>query len=147
MNILILGDARDAHAAHLHSTMTKAGATVEYLDTRLFPTRLRLSWHPHNQQGCLLFPSGRQLNLQDIHSVYWRSFNGIHSPSLGDSYQQKIAFQDAKSAVRSLFQACPARWVNSWQAYEFHQEKPLQLSLAQQLGVTIPLLSSAMIPK
>lgn len=35
-------------------------------------------------------------------------------------------------------QACPARWVNSWQAYQFHKEKPLQLSKAKQIGVTIP---------
>lgn len=138
MNVLILGDARDAHAAHLYSVLTELGATVEYLDTRLFPTKLRLSWHPHTRQGCLFLPSGRRLSLQDIHSVYWRSFNGIHTSPVKDSSQQYIAFQDTKSAVRSLFQACPARWVNSWQAYEFHQEKPLQLSLAQQLGVTIP---------
>ncbi len=138
MNILILGDAKDAHAAHLQAVLTEASVTVEYLDTRLFPTQLQLSWHPHNRQGCLHLPSGRKLNLQDIKSVYWRSFNGVRIPSFGDSNQQDIAFQDAKSTLRSLFQATPAHWVNSWQAYEFHQEKPLQLSLAQQLGVAIP---------
>lgn len=35
-------------------------------------------------------------------------------------------------------QACPARWVNSWQAYHFHKEKPLQLSKVKQIRVTIP---------
>lgn len=138
MNILIVGDAKDDHAAHLHTALTEAGATVEYLDTYLFPTRLQLSWHPHTRQGCLHLPSGRQLNLQDIKSVYWRNFNGVCIPAFGDSYQEDIAFLDAHSAVRSLFQAIPARWVNSWQAYEFHKEKPLQLSLAQHLGVAIP---------
>jgi glutathione synthase/RimK-type ligase-like ATP-grasp enzyme len=42
------------------------------------------------------------------------------------------------STLRSLIQACPARWVNSWQAYQFHKEKPLQLSKVKQIGVTIP---------
>ena len=138
MNILILGDAKDAHAAHIHFALTKAGATVEYLNTRLFPTQLQVSWHPHTQKGCLQLPSGQRLDLEDIKSVYWRSFNGVSIPEFGDSFQQSIAFHDANSTVRSLFQACPAHWVNSWQAYEFHKDKPLQLSLAQQLGVTIP---------
>ncbi len=42
------------------------------------------------------------------------------------------------SALRTMLQACPARWVNSWQAYQFHKEKPLQLRQVQQLGVKIP---------
>ncbi len=138
MNILILGNAKDEHAAHIKDALAKAGVTVEYLDTQLFPSRLRLSWQPLTQQGWLHLPSGQQLNLQDIKSVYWRSFGGVRIPTIEDSEQQDIAFRDAMSTVRSLFQAIPARWVNPWQAYEFHKEKPLQLRLAQQLGVTIP---------
>lgn len=137
MNILIIGNAKDDHAAYIYNALTKANAEVEYLDTSLFPQRLKLSWYPHNCQGYLHFPSGRQLDLQDIHSVYWRNFNGVSIPEMG-SEQQDIAFRDAMSTVRSLFQACPAHWVNPWQAYQFHQEKPLQLNLAKQLGVTIP---------
>jgi glutathione synthase/RimK-type ligase-like ATP-grasp enzyme len=55
-----------------------------------------------------------------------------------DAHQQHIAFNDSISALRTLMKACPARWVNSWQAYEFHKEKPLQLSTVHQLGVSIP---------
>jgi glutathione synthase/RimK-type ligase-like ATP-grasp enzyme len=138
MNILILGNAQDDHAAYMYEVLTKANAEVEYLDTSLFPEQLKLSWQPHNGQGCLHFPSGKQLNLEDIHSIYWRNFNGVCIPSVGDSEQDDIAFRDAMSTVRSLFQACPTHWVNPWQAYQFHQEKPRQLNLAKQLGVTIP---------
>jgi glutathione synthase/RimK-type ligase-like ATP-grasp enzyme len=138
MNILILGNAEDEHAAHIKNILENANVTVEYLDTSLFPAQLKLSWHPHDRQGCLQFPSGRRLDLQDIHSVYWRSFNGVRISKLAGSYQEDIAFRDAMSTVRSLFQACPAHWVNPWQAYQFHQEKPLQLSLARQLGIDIP---------
>jgi glutathione synthase/RimK-type ligase-like ATP-grasp enzyme len=138
MNILILGSSEDAHAAHLKDVITQAGATVDYLDTRLFPTQLRMSWQPNTQAGCLVLPTGRRLDFQNIHSVFWRSFAGVHIPSLEDSNQQRIAYNDSMSALRSLVQACPARWVNSWQAYEFHKEKPLQLSKVKQIGVTIP---------
>jgi len=138
MNILILGNSSDAHAVHLKDALTQAGATVDYLDTRLFPTVLRMSWQPHTQAGSLLLPGGRRLNLQEIHSVFWRTFSGVYVPSLKDAEQDRIAFNDSMSAVRSLMQVCPARWVNSWQAYQFHKEKPLQLSKVKQLGVTIP---------
>lgn len=138
MNILVLGNSSDAHAAHMKDALTSAGATVDYLDTRLFPTQLRMSWQPDTEVGHLILPSGDKWDLQDIKSVFWRNFSGVDVPSLKDSYQQYIAQRDAMSALRSLIQACPARWVNSWQAYQFHQEKPLQLRKVNQIGVTLP---------
>lgn len=138
MNILILGDASDAHAAHMKNALTQAGAAVDYLDTSLFPKQLRLSWRPDTLVGCLTLPSGRLLDLEDIHSVFWRNFSGVGVAPLTDANQQQVAFNDSMSTVRSLMQTSGARWINSWQAYQFHKEKPLQLSLAKQIGVTIP---------
>ena len=145
MNILILGNSEDAHAAHLNQALIQAGATVDYLDTRLFPTQLKMSWQPDTQVGYLTLPGGRRLNFQDIKSVFWRSLSEVYIPSLKDANQQRIAFNDSVSTLRSLIQACPARWINSWQAYQFHKEKPLQLSTVKQLGVTLPatLISNA----
>ena len=138
MNILILGNAEDDHAACVHAALTKTDATVEYLDTQLFPSKIKLSWQPHDADGCVQLSSGKEIRLQSIHSVYWRSFNGVRIPSIDDARQQDIAYRDSIATVRSIFQACPAHWVNSWQAYRFHQKKPLQLNLAKQLGVNIP---------
>lgn len=138
MNILIIGNSKDAHAEHIRHALTQVGATANYLDTHLFPTHLRLSWKPENQTGCLALPGGHRLKIGDIKSVFWRNFAGIHVPSLNDSSQEKIAFNDSISTLRSFMQACPARWVNSWQAYQFHKEKPLQLRKAKLLGATIP---------
>ena len=138
MNILILGNSEDAHAAHLLKALTQVGATVDYLDTSLFPRQLRMSWQPDTQVGSLSLPGGRKLNFQDIKSVFWRNFSSVYVPSLKDANQERIAFNDSLSALRSLIQACPARWINSWQAYQFHKEKPLQLSTVKQLGVRIP---------
>lgn len=138
MNILVLGNAEDAHAEHLKNKLTQAGATVNYFDTQLFPRYTRISWQPDRQDGYLLFPDRYRLDLRNIRSVFWRSFLGVRIPQLKDSYQQKIAYYDCESALRSLIKACPARWINSWQAYQFHKEKPLQLREVQQIGVTIP---------
>lgn len=137
VNILILGNATDAHCVHLKAALEQASATVYYWDTQRFPMHLRMSWQPDLGSGRLCFPSGEALPLSAIHSVFWRQFTSVRVPNLKEE-QYRIAFQDAHSMMRSLIQACPAHWVNSWQAYQFHQEKPLQLWKAQQLGVTIP---------
>ena len=138
MNILILGDAEDSHAAHLYSALTQAGITVDYLDTRLFPQQLSLSWQPNTEVGCITLPEGKKLSFESIHSVFWRNLGGVTVPALNNLQQQRIAYNDVVSTLRSLIQACPARWINSWQAYEFHKEKPLQLRQVKKLGVTIP---------
>lgn len=138
MNILILSNATDAHAAHIYNALTEAGATVNYLDTSLFPKQLRISWQPEQQLGYLTLPTGEELNIQDIHSVYWRNFSGVYIPEFKDSYQKKLAYNDSMSTLRTFMQACPAKWVNSWEAFQFHKEKPLQLSTAKQIGATIP---------
>jgi glutathione synthase/RimK-type ligase-like ATP-grasp enzyme len=138
MHILILGNATDAHAAHLHTALTQGGATVAYFDTRLFPTHLCLSWDPQTSHGSLRLPGAGPLALQDIHSVFWRTLTGVGTVPLADAQQQRIASNDTMSALHTLINACPARWVNSWQAYQFHREKPRQLAAVHQLGVPIP---------
>lgn len=138
MPILILGDRTDAHAAHLYKAIAQTGAIVYYWDTRQFPRQMQLSWQPHLNHGTIVLPEGQRLKLDQIHSVFWRSFSGVEVPPIADAAQYQIALNDSVSLLRSLLQACPARWVNSWQAYQFHKEKPLQLLKVQQLGIPIP---------
>jgi glutathione synthase/RimK-type ligase-like ATP-grasp enzyme len=138
MNILVLGNSQEAHAFAIHKALTEAGATADYLDTSCFPTSLKISWEPKTQIGSLILPQGRKLEIAEIHSVFWRSFSGVHVPSLNDSHQHYIASNDSMSTLRSFMQACPARWVNSWEAYQLHKEKPIQLSMVNNIGVSIP---------
>jgi glutathione synthase/RimK-type ligase-like ATP-grasp enzyme len=97
-----------------------------------------MSWHPDTQEGYLTLSGGTKWNLSDIKSVFWRELGGVYIPDLKNSQQQRIAINDSMSALRSLIKACPARWINSWQAYDFHKEKPLQLRAVKQIGVNIP---------
>ncbi|HIK09414.1 MAG TPA: hypothetical protein IGS52_03975 [Oscillatoriaceae cyanobacterium M33_DOE_052] len=138
MNAIILGNAQDAHAAHIHQALTAAGIPVDYLDTRLFPTQLAMSWEPETGVGSLTLPGGKRLTLKDIKSAFWRSLGDVYVPELQNADSKRIAIMDAISTVRCLVQICPNRWINSWPAYQFHKEKPLQLAKAKQLGALIP---------
>ena len=138
MHILILGNATDAHAAHLKTALAHEGVAVAYWDTTLFPTRLRLSWEPQTASGAFRLGEAPPLDIHDIHSVFWRTFGSVGAVPLTDAAQQRIASNDAMSAMQTLMKACPARWINSWDAYQFHREKPLQLRTVHDLGVAIP---------
>lgn len=138
MQVLILGYPADAHAAHIYQALERVGVAVHYWDMRLFPTQLRMSWQPESEIGWLRLPNGASINLQAVHSVFWRALSESRVPDLPDAMLSYIAVRDCASTVRSLIQACPARWVNSWRAYQFHQEKPLQLSQVKRLGIPIP---------
>ena len=101
MNTIILGNQKDAHAAHLHQALTEAGATVDYLDTCLFPTKLAMSWEPDAAVGTMTLPGGKRLNLAEINSAFWRSLGEVSVPELEDADSQWIALMHAISAVRS----------------------------------------------
>ena len=136
--ILVLGHPTDAHVAHMQAALQQAGAQVRCLETHHFPTKLRFSWQADTQQGQIAWEDGEVWMLQDIHRIFWRQITGVAIPDLEDKQQQWIAYNDAMSLLRSLIQAQPSQWVNTWEAYQFHKEKPLQLSAVKQLGVNIP---------
>jgi glutathione synthase/RimK-type ligase-like ATP-grasp enzyme len=139
MNILILGDSSDAHAAHLMNAIAKVGLNVYYLDTNLFPTQVNISWEPKTEFGSIKLSKDHKLSFKDIHSVFWRSFNGVNVPHLEDINQQEIAFNDSMSLIRTFMKSSPkTHWVNTWEAYQFHKEKPLQLQQVKRLGIKIP---------
>ena len=136
--ILILGNSQDDHALHLYQSLTKKGVKVNFLDTYLFPTKLHLSFNINANQGSICFPDEQQIDWEQIHSIFWRNFNRVGIPQLEDSRQQMLAFNDSISALQSMIKGCPTHWVNSWDAYEFHRHKPLQLKKVHSLGVKIP---------
>ncbi len=138
MNILILGSAEDSHAAYLKKALTEKGIENDYLDSRQFPTQLKISWQPVKGTGSLVLANGKKLAFSEIKSIFWRTYYGVKVPQLSNSYQQNIATNDSMGVLRSFMEATAEKWVNSWQAYQFHKEKPLQLGLANKIGVTIP---------
>jgi glutathione synthase/RimK-type ligase-like ATP-grasp enzyme len=138
MHILVLGEDLDLHAKHIYEVLLARGVEVYYFNSRTFPTQSRISWYPETQDGSLYLATGIRLKISEIHSVYWRSFDGVYVPELPDEHQHSIAFNDAVGLMRTLLQAPSMRWVNGWQAYEFHKEKPRQLAVVSELGVTIP---------
>ncbi|MEM1239221.1 MAG: hypothetical protein AAGI45_05205 [Cyanobacteria bacterium P01_H01_bin.26] len=136
MHILILGSDLDGEAAHLKGSLESAGASVDYWDNQLFPQYLQLTWQAHTHEGWLYLPGGKTIVLNEIQSVFWHHLYPIDGTPYTDSHP--VAMADSSSLLRSLIRGCSAHWVNSWEAHRFYQEKPLQLSAVENLGIAIP---------
>lgn len=136
--VLILGNQHDDHVLHMHSHLAQLSVDVEVLDSRWFPQSMGLAFDPHSGIWQLELPSGRQIRSSQIHSVYWRTYDGIGAVSVEDFEQRFIAENDARSLFESFLIHLPAHWVNGWTAFQLHQTKPVQLALAAQLGLLLP---------
>jgi hypothetical protein len=138
MTVLILGGADDEHAAYMLGHLRQRGADVEMLDSRCFPSELRLTHDPVSDRWTVRLPGGRVLDSAQIRSVYWRCYNGTQRAELPDPEQVYIAGNDTRSLFESLLIRLPAKWVNGWRAYQLHQTKPVQLAMVAALGVPVP---------
>lgn len=138
MTILILAAADDEHAWHVQRGLQQRARSVERLDSRDFPARCTLSFDPQRGAGLLRLPGGRTLDWQELSAVYWRTYHGIEGPELPDARQSYLAANDARGLFESWLVQLPARWVNSFAAWQLHQTKPVQLALAAGLNVPIP---------
>jgi len=128
MVVLVLGGNDDEHAAGVLETLRARGVRAEMLDSRRFPGEIRIAWDPVGATGRLTLPTGEPIDFGEIHSVYWRCFNGFTEPLLVDEDQAELALNDARSLFESFLVHLPARWVNGWDAYQLHQTKPAALA-------------------
>ena len=141
MKHLILAHATDAHAQHMLAALQQRGHAAYLLETHKFPSEIQISLAPHNGSGSLRLAGGEQIDFDDIASVYWRNFCGVTAESSRATRgsMADIAYYDSMACLRSWFQLRNRTlWLNSWEAYQSHQEKPWQLQRVAQLGVKVP---------
>jgi glutathione synthase/RimK-type ligase-like ATP-grasp enzyme len=138
MTTLVFGGADDEHALHVLEAICARGRDAELLDSRWFPTQMSIEASLPGEGGGFRLPHGRRIPFAAVRSVYWRSYAGVGAPVLPDEQQSYLAYNDARSLFESVLQRLPAKWVNSYRAFQLHQTKPVQLAMVAKLGVRIP---------
>jgi len=138
MTVLILGGHDDDHAAFMLAHLDGLGHDVEMIDSRWFPSDLRLALDPSSGGWRVTLPTGRVLAPGEVRSVYWRCYNSVPGAELPDPDQSFIAGNDARGMFESFLISLPARWVNGWDGFVMHQTKPVQLAKVAALGVPVP---------
>jgi len=130
--VVILADPEDEHALHVQRELTERGHRSLLLDSFDFPGELRISFLPGGA-GDVTLPDGTRIDWGEVHSIYWRNYNGVAPSSLPDDEQARIAQNDSRSLFESMLIRWPTRWVNGWEAYRLHQTKPAQLDIVRSL--------------
>jgi len=128
MRVFVLGGDDDEHAVHIVSALGARGVEADLLDSRQFPGEVRIAWDPVAGEGRIALPGAAPVEFSEIHSVYWRCYNGQAASPLADDEQAELAVNDARSLFESLLTCLPARWVNGWDAFQLHQTKPAALA-------------------
>lgn len=135
--ILIFGDDKDEHAAHIAHELETRNADVEFLKSDDFPEEIRINWRP-DRTGVLTLANGRPIETDSIRSVYWRNFGGFSRTDLPNAEQSYIAVNDSRSLFESMLLDLPTRWVNGLAGFQMHQTKPAAFARVAELGVRVP---------
>lgn len=132
--IVILGSSADEHALHVLQGLRAAGEDAVLFDTAAHPAAVCLTFQPDGR-GMLSAHGRPPVPWADIRSVYWRNYGGPGLVGLPNEEQAQLARNDARSLLETFLQCCPARWVNSWAAYRWHQMKPAAFARANALDL------------
>lgn len=141
MAYIVLGQAHDAHAQHILEKLRARDVDAYLLQTYDFPRSVQFSFSPNNECGSLTLKCGTKLSLNDIKAVFWRNFSGVSDEDTRDNFMTEagIAAKDSMACLRTWFYLNNGtKWLNSWEAFQHHQEKPYQLLKVKGLGVNIP---------
>ena len=134
---VILGAKNDYHALHMLNAAISEGLNAILFDTSEYPGKSALSWTPSTEQG-YLFCNEKEVSFRDICSVFWSTAGHNCSDLQHFEMSQAIALNDSTSMLKTFFMQDEINWCNSWNAMQFHKIKPRQLSLASQIGLSIP---------
>ncbi|MBH0022498.1 hypothetical protein I6F40_19470 [Pseudoalteromonas sp. SWXJ133] len=141
MAYIVIGQLHDEHALKILNKLKARNVDAYLLQTHDFPRKVKFSFSPNDGYGSLTLSCGTLINLSDIKAVFWRSFSGVSDEETRATFmtEQGVAAKDSMACLRTWFYLKNGtKWVNSWEAFQHHQEKPYQLKKIKDLGIKIP---------
>lgn len=143
MKILVLSELGDPHAlAVIEALAARGDVRAELLDLSAFPTRLSLTMEfaGDAREFRLHDTQGWRLDLASVGAVWWRRPQPFRLPrAMTDPTHRQFAMSEANTAFHGLYQSLDAFWVNEPDRDAAAAHKPWQLTLAQQIGLEIPV--------
>jgi len=142
MAVLIIAPERDEHAQAVGREIARLGARCEIVDTGQFPETASLTMRYECCTGRRAFHlerRGSTLNLAEFGSVWWRRPNHPSiTGAMGRPSHRLFAANEAQEALNGLWHSMNAEWINNPALDYVAQRKAYQLSMAQDVGLTIP---------
>ena len=144
MSVLILSQERDEHAMAVATALGRLGGRADIVDTSLFPDRARLVARYEHCEHCrnrvfLLELEHTRIDLGTVGAAWWRRpQHPAPSPALRRHDHQVFVVNETHEALRGLWHALDAFWINDPGRDEVAHRKLLQLRVAQEVGLEIP---------
>lgn len=144
--ILLLGSLNYESIIHLAHHLEKIGQDYWVLDSRRLFKDFSVSYCPNTDDG-VLSNEHKNIALSDFSSAFWGQ---IYPPEIPQEqhifpiemenadFDHLLYQQELNCTLQTLLSFSKIHWCNSWQAFQMHKTKPLQLSKAKELGALIP---------
>jgi len=136
--VLIVSGATDWSAQQVATQLTRRGAEHRWLDPADFPGSVRMSARLDRGWRGLLNTPGGSLRWEEVSSVLYRRPRDFQMPAGMSEPERRFARAQARVGLGGVLASLPARWINHPGALADHEYKPLQLCLAESVGMTMP---------
>ena len=142
MAVLIIAPQDDEHALAVDGEITRLGVRSEIIDSGHFPERARLTMRYEcctGHRNFRLQVERGQLEFSEFGSVWWRRPSHPRiTDAMGQASHRQFAANEAQEALHGLWHSMNADWINDPALDYVGQRKAYQLSMAQDVGFTIP---------
>lgn len=139
MTVLILADERDPQADYMVGQLTARGVSLCRVDTGWFPSQLSVTATLRGGQWCgRLTTPAHTADLEAITAVWFRSPTAYQFSAEWSPTERQHSAGEAKFGLGGVLMSLPATWVNHPTRIADASYKPLQLTAAAQVGMSVP---------
>jgi ATP-grasp ribosomal peptide maturase len=137
--VLVLSAPEDATADVVEAQLGAGGIPFVRMDTGDFPTQMRVD--ARNTEGRWrgrLRTASATVELDQVRSVYYRRPTRFRLPPGLAGGDSAFALTEAKLGVGGVLASLPVTWVNHPARMAQAEYKPLQLDVADRVGLLVP---------
>ncbi len=137
--VLLITHDQDGTGQLLAKSLEKIGQPYHVIDLSTFPNKATATIDYNSNLASVSFscPSG-SFRSHEVKSVWWRRPRGKITPQTSSPIGKYIALE-SEIFINSLFRLLKnSRWVSDPDNTRIANSKPLQLSLAKEIGFNIP---------
>jgi glutathione synthase/RimK-type ligase-like ATP-grasp enzyme len=139
--ILVVSYPGEEHTDDVVQRLERAGHHVARIDLADFSTRasVSLSWDGGATSMCVHPTSGSPIDAGAARVGWWRRVRPFSvDPAITDPSMIAFAQSETSQAVNGMLDSLSCMWVNDRAADDAAHHKPLQWTVAQQVGLAIP---------
>ena len=140
--ILAISFAGDDHTEDVAGRLTAMGHEVKLLDLADFPAKSTVAfyWDAGKAVSYLVQNgTGGPSDLAGASVGWWRRVRPFTvDPTVTRQHESAFAESETSQAVNGMLDALPCPWINPRQADTAAHHKPLQWTVARQVGLTVP---------